>query len=92
MRVNNFRDIVNVLLGLSRTIVYLIMALAVMFFMWGLIGYIKSSGDMSAREESRKYMIYGILGLFVMVGMWGLVEILTNTFGFSGIGIPQIRI
>lgn len=92
MPVYNFRDIINLLLGLSRTIVYLIMALAVLFFMWGLVGYVKSSGDVSKREESRKYMLYGILGLFVMVGMWGLVEILTNTFGFSGIGIPQIRI
>ncbi len=88
----NFSDLIYILVGLSRTVVYLLMALAVMYFLWGLVGYIKSSGDVSAREESRKYMIYGILGLFVMVGMWGLVEILTNTFGFSGIGIPQIRI
>lgn len=92
MQVSNLRDIIYVLLGLSRTIVYLIMALATVYFLWGLVGYIKSSGDVSAREESRKYIIYGLLGLFVMTGVWGLVEILTNTFGFSGIGIPQIRI
>ena len=88
----NFRDLIYILVSLSKAVVYLLVALAVAYFMWGLIGYIRSSGDVSSREDSRKYMLYGILGLFVMVGMWGLVEILTNTFGFSGIGIPQIRI
>ena len=87
---NNYKDLVKILLSISGNIINLLFVVAVMYFFWGLANYIKSSGDASERNESRKYIVYGIIGLFVMTSVWGLVKILTSTFMFSDVGVPII--
>ncbi len=77
-----------------NAIVPVLIALAVVFFIWGVIGYL-ISGDEEAKKKGRDRMIYGIIGLAVIVGMWGLVNILARTFGLSNTGnitLPTIPI
>lgn len=57
-----------------------IVALAVLFFMWGVFQFVKSSGNEDERTEGRNRMIYGIIGIFVMVSVWGFVNLLSKTF------------
>ncbi len=83
------RTIVNNFISILRPVAVLIVASAVLIFLYGLLGYITNSADESKRKESIQYIIYGIFGLFLMVSIWGLVAILTNTFGIS-FGIPVI--
>lgn len=52
----------------------------VVFFLFGVVKYIKSGDDAEGVAAAKNVMIYGIIGLFVMVSMWGLVNILVNTF------------
>ena len=59
---------------------YLLIGLAVVFFLVGVVKFMFSAGDVEKRKEGRTMMIYGIIGLFVMVSVWGLVGILTGTF------------
>ena len=84
-----FKTIVDNLLNLTRAIVPIIVGLSVMFFLYGLLGYMMNSGDEKKRAESVKYIIYGIVGLFIMISTWALVFLITDFFGF-GFGIPQI--
>ncbi len=62
------------------SIVPILIALGVVYFIWGVISYILSS-DEEAKKAGRNKIIYGIIGLAVIVGMWGLVNILGTTFG-----------
>ena len=64
---------------LDRVIILLI-ALGVVFFLYGIVKYIGSTDDEENREKSKKIMIYGIISLFVMVSFWGMVNILVITF------------
>ena len=64
---------------LSQVVIILI-ALAVVFFLYGILKYIGSGDDEESRGKSKNVMIYGIIGLFVMVSFWGIVNILINTF------------
>lgn len=59
-----------------------LIALGVIYFVWGVITYVISS-DEEAKSAGRDKIIYGIIGLAVIIGLWGLVKILTNTFGLS---------
>lgn len=66
-------DILNI-------IVPILIALGVVYFVWGVITYVISS-DEEAKQAGRNRIIFGIIGLAVIIGLWGLVKILTNTFG-----------
>ncbi|MFA6553944.1 MAG: pilin [Candidatus Paceibacterota bacterium] len=79
---NNITDINSLttkLAGIGNVIVYLLIALAVVYIVWNVVQYVvKPSAD--SKTEALKNMGWGILGLFIIVSLWGLVNILTNTF------------
>lgn len=89
-------------IGLMDTIVrnilnpaiQVLIAVAVVLFLFGIVKYISSGDDEAKRKEAKNYIIYGIVGLFVMVSVWGLVGILTGTFGtnqdVSNVNIPNL--
>jgi hypothetical protein len=58
----------------------LVLALALLFFFWGVAKFILNADNDEKRTEGKKVMIWGIIALFVMVSVWGLINILANTF------------
>lgn len=73
----------NVLLTFSNLIniaIPIVLALAVLYFFWGLAQYVLNSANEEKKEEGRTIMIYGIIALFVMVSVWGLIRMLQTTF------------
>jgi len=70
-----------------NAIVPILVALGVVYFIWGVVSYVISS-DEEAKKSGRDRIIFGIIGLAVIIGMWGLVNILGKTFGVeSGSGV-----
>lgn len=67
---------------LLNLVVPIILALGVVYFVWGVISYVVA-GDEEAKTKGRDRMIYGIIGLAVIIALWGIVKILTNTFGID---------
>lgn len=66
-----------------QPLVGLLIGLALLYFLVGIINYIRHLDDETKRTEGRMMMIWGIIALFVMVSVWGLVGILTDTFQFD---------
>jgi len=71
-------------------IVPFLIALAVVFFLWGVLQFITAGGDEEKRATGRDTMIYGIIAIFVMVSIWGLVNILEGTFNLGGQASPPV--
>jgi hypothetical protein len=71
--------------NLLNTLLPLIIAAAVVYFVYGIAKYVMA-GDDDAKAAAKDKIVYGIIGLFVMVSVWGLVNILVNTFGISETG------
>lgn len=65
---------------ISKSIIPLLLALALVFFIWGVTKFILHADDEAKREEGKKFIMWGIIGLFVIVSIWGIVNILNNTF------------
>ena len=63
-------------------VIPILIALGVIYFIWGVISYVIAS-DEEAKTAGRDKIIYGIIGLAVIIAVWGLVKILTNTFGLN---------
>lgn len=90
--INTIQGLICKLNELLGAILPLLIALGVVYFVWGVISYVVG-GDEEAKKKGRDKMIYGIIGLVVIVGMWGLVRIVTNTFGLqntTNINFPTV--
>jgi len=85
-----FSDVINGIIGTLNIVVFIIIALGLISFLYGIVLYIFRSGDETKRKEGVQFMFYGIIGLFVMVSVWALVAILSGTIGDGIIGIPQL--
>ena len=80
---------------LLNQLIPLLIAAALVIFFWGLIQYIRSSGE--GHGTGRNIMIAGIVALFIMVSIWGIIRLLQNTLGVGGSQpieppqVPQLR-
>jgi len=78
------------LIGIATPIV---VALALLFFFYGLTKYILNAGDEEKKKDGRSIMIWGVVALFVIVSVWGLVRVIGNTFNIDReqtINVPSV--
>lgn len=64
---------------LINRVIPFIIALAVLWFLWGIFRFITNVGDPEKRKEATGMILWGVVGLFVMVSVWGLVNILVRS-------------
>lgn len=66
-----------------QTATVLILAGAVVYFLWNVFGFVMSAGDPEERAKKQSGIVYGVIGIAVMVSIWGLVNFLTKTARFE---------
>lgn len=84
-------------IGQASTVISLavpvLAALALAFFLWGLVVFIYQSDDEQGRAAGKQRMVWGLVALFVIVSVWGLVLLLNQITGIRqgtvGITAPQ---
>jgi len=77
--------ITKVMDNIVNPIVYLIIALAVVYFVWGVLVFIQNADDPEKRAQGYKHMIWGIIGLFIILSAKGIVNVITSTIGAKSI-------
>ena len=73
-----------------NTLFPILLAVAVLYFFWGLVTFIRASGDPKNSESGKSIMIWGIASLFIMVSIWGILTWLGTTTGLTGGSVPSI--
>ena len=73
--------------ALLDQLVVVLIALAVVWFIWNVIRYTMSD-DEEKKGKAKGQMIWGIIAIAVIVSIWGLVAILQGIFGVQSTG-PQ---
>ncbi len=71
----------NIINQIGVPIIYLLLALAVVYFMWGVVLFIKNGDNPEKREEGFQHIIWGIIGIFIMVSAKGIINIILATIG-----------
>lgn len=61
----------------------LMMAVALLVFLWGMYEYVLHADDESARSTGKMHMMYGIIGMLIMISALGILKIAAGTFGIS---------
>jgi len=72
--------------NILNPLVALLLALAVLYFLFGVFEFIKGSSDSTDRATGGRHILWGIIGLVIMISVYGILRILTNT-----LGVPEIR-
>jgi hypothetical protein len=84
--------IMDILLSIILTIIPILLALAVLVFLWGIVKFIAHADDESTHEEGKQLMIWGMVGLFVMVGLWSIVGYIQQSIGLQSFGfLPALQ-
>lgn len=67
-----------------QPIVTLLMALAVAYFLYGVMKFVKDQSSEEAQGEGKKHMMWGVIGLAIMVSVWGILNFINSfVMGFS---------
>jgi len=63
-------------------IVPVLVALAIAYFIWGVISFMTASDD-EKKKNGKSKIVNGLIGLFVIVAFWGIISLVKNTFGVN---------
>ena len=66
-------------------IVQLTFALAVVVFVWGLIGFFKNGDESAERTKGQQHILWGVVGMAIMVSVYGIIRLVANTVGQSSV-------
>ncbi len=77
-------DEVRILIGrigaaILDPIVFLLFALAALYFAWGVAKFIMNVDNEEERTIGKQHMIWGIVGMFIMTAAFGIVRMIENT-------------
>lgn len=65
-------------------IITLLIAVALLVFVYGSVMFIMNANAPAAREQGRKHIMWGIIGMLVMLSAYAILSIASNTFGLGG--------
>ena len=84
-----FKELVNtVITSFLQPAVALLMALAVLYFLYGIFLFVREKDKTEKLQELKDRVVWGIIALAVMTSVFGLVQVVVNTF-FSGSSVPS---
>ena len=79
---SDLNGLVGKAIGLFNSAIYLIVALAILTFVWNVYQYFVVN-DPENKKDAGKYVMYSIIGIFVILSFWGLVNIISNTLNIN---------
>ena len=85
--IGGFTTLAGTFKGFVNAVIPVLIALAVVYFFWGLITYIRASGDEKAREAGKGQMIWGVIAIAIMVSLFGLINWLQGAFNLDTTGV-----
>lgn len=60
-------------------IIVLLFALAVAYFLFGLMKFIMKQDSEEDQVAGKKHMAWGAVGLAIMVGVWGIINLINES-------------
>jgi uncharacterized membrane protein YidH (DUF202 family) len=73
-------------------LIVLLFALAMVYFIYGLVRYLLSPDNEEIRKSSKTSMLWGIIGMFIMVSVFGIMSLIMNTIGVKDITVNSTDI
>lgn len=72
-------------------LITLMLAIALVVFLWGCFDFIRGASEPSVRTQGRKHILWGIIGMLVMVSAYSILTIAAGTFGCDPSNLDACR-
>lgn len=59
----------------------LLSAAALVFFLWGVVEFIKKADSSGGRENGVNHMMWGLFGLALTISVDAFIDVIKNSFG-----------
>jgi len=81
--------ITNVDNMIVNPLITLLFALAVVYFLYGVLEFFMNQENEEKKTQSKSHMLWGIIGITIMLGVFAIINIILKTFNISGIKIDK---
>ena|SRR3989344_1637277 len=68
-------------------LIYLLFALAVAYFLYGMLQFLANKDNDEKKTAGKSHMIYGVIGITVMMGVFAIMNMLLDTFNITGVNV-----
>jgi len=75
--------IANVNRVIINPIIVLLFALAVVYFLVGLVQFLANQDNEEKKTAGKNHMLYGVIGMTIMLGAFMLMNLILNTLNVS---------
>ncbi len=70
--------------GILKLIIPIVFGLAMVYFFWGIVQFIrKDAGNDKTREEGKQKIIWGVVALFIMFSILGILKTIGGLTGIT---------
>jgi uncharacterized membrane protein YidH (DUF202 family) len=66
-------------------LIVLLFALAVVYFLYGLVQFLANQDNEEKKTAGKTHMIYGVIGITIMLGAYMLMNLILDTLSIKGI-------
>jgi uncharacterized membrane protein YidH (DUF202 family) len=73
----------NVETTIINPLIKFLFALAIVYFLWGVLEFFLNQKNEEKRIAGKSHMIWGIIGITIMLGVWTILSMLLNTMGIN---------
>lgn len=80
------RLLYNIEYFILNPLIYLIFALALLVFLYGVFEFIKNSDDAEERKKGGQHILWGVIGMAIMISAYGIINFTLNTINNIGYG------
>ncbi len=64
-------------------LIIMMFAVALLFFLYGVVEFIMNSDKSDERELGKNHIIWGVVGMFIMFSVYAILRMIENTFGIT---------
>lgn len=68
-------------------LILFLFALAVVFFLWGMLEFLLNQQSDEKKTTGKSHMIWGIVGIAIMMGVWTILNIILNTLNIRYVDV-----
>jgi uncharacterized membrane protein YidH (DUF202 family) len=75
--------------NIINPLIIFMFALAMVFFLYGVLEFFLNQDNEEAKTNGKSHMIWGVIGLTIMLGVWTILGMIINTFDIKGIDVKD---
>ena len=69
----------KVIVYIVNPLIYLLVAVAVVVFLWGVVEFLANAENPEGRENGKRHLVWGIVGLFIIFSVFGIMNLIQGT-------------